>query len=131
MSDIERIYHPWNKWECFQHGFFTGNGDVQAKQNDNYVKLLTDLTLFEACLKKVTTMWPYSCEHNLTNEGMNRVAWLGQASAAYLFGARADATRHNFSRLTEDQQRAANNLAQRYLDMWLENHEKASRQKRA
>jgi hypothetical protein len=123
---MERIYHRWDKWECYKNGFFTGSGHKQEYYDICYVNLLTDLKLFEAVLEKVTTMWPYSCEHNLSNESMNRIAWLGQASCAYLYGARADSTRSNFSKLSEHQQIEANKLAEKYLNLWLVKNEKTT-----
>jgi hypothetical protein len=123
---MDRIYHPWHKWECYQNGFFTGSGHKQEYYDAAYVKLLTDIPLFEAVLVKVTTNWKYSCENNLSNDSMNRIAWLGQASCAYLYGARADSTRSNFSKLTSEQQQEANNMAKKYLQIWLEKNENKS-----
>ena len=57
---------------------------------------------------------------------MNRIAWLGQASCAYLYGARADSTRSNFGKLTAEQQQQANNMAEKYLKIWLEKNENKS-----
>lgn len=119
---MNRIYHPWTKWECFKAGFFTKEGDnsKQERQRDNYVDLLTDTPKFEAALERVLAEWPNSCEQNLSNESMNRVAWLGQASCAILFNACAEQTRGVFHVLSKDAQDLANATARKYLNKWLE-----------
>ena len=121
-NEIQRIWHPWDKWECYRAGFFKGDAKKIPEWRESYVRLLTDLNLFEQTLKKVIDEWPHSCEHNLTNESMNRIAWLGQASCAYAFGACAHQTRSAFKLLTDDQQQAANAMAEKYLNIWLERH---------
>lgn len=122
MSKLERIWHPWNKWECYRAGFFHGDLTKIEEWRESYVRLLSDLDLFESTLQKVLAEWTHSCEHNLTNESMNRIAWLGQASCAYVFGACAHQTRSAFKLLTEEQQASANAMAEKYLNIWLENH---------
>lgn len=122
---MNRIWHPWTKWECFKAGFFTpmkGKAAVTEAQA-NYRRLLTDIHYFERVLARVITEWKYSCEHNLTNESMNRIAWLGQASCALEFGCCAEQTRSAFQTLTEAQQNAANAAADKYLQFWLSRHE--------
>lgn len=119
---MTRLYHPWAKWECYKAGFFDppkGKGKKEADRK-NYARLLTDMPYFETTLQKVLAEWPNSCEHNLTNDTLNRVAWLGQASATYEFGCCAETTRSIFVTLTVEEQKAANQMALKYLNKWLE-----------
>ncbi len=124
-SKLTRIYHPWDKWECFQAGFFTPakGKDQKAKDRLDYARLLGDLEYFGRTMDKVIAEWPYSCEHNLTNETMNRIAWLGQACGAYEFGCYAAETAGAFYDLTPEAQKAACDLAAVYLDNWLKSRE--------
>jgi hypothetical protein len=123
-TTVTRIYHPWFKWECYKAGFFAKEGDKkkQEEKKQKYITLLSNLDAFAAAMRAVLVYWPYSCEHNLTNEGLNRIAWLGQASAAYSFGACAEQTRGAFHLLSQRQQDEANALAKTYLDFWLTKH---------
>lgn len=118
---MERIYHPWENWECYNYGFWntTCPDGMKDKQGiEEYRLFLADSKQFEKALKGVLKNWPRSCEHNLTNESMNRIAWLGQASMAYAKGIPAHC-RSGFCRLTEDEQSTANHLALKYLNIWL------------
>ena len=81
---MDRIYHPWDMWECYPAGMYETRPADKSLTDDDcrriYAELLSDLPRFRKALQRVITEWPNSCEHYLTNERMNRVAWLGQAS---------------------------------------------------
>jgi ParB-like chromosome segregation protein Spo0J len=123
-GDTQRIFHTYDKWECFKAGFYetTLDGKTHEECEQAYVDVLTDLDLFESILEKVTTEWKYSCEHYLTNRYMNRIAWLGQASVCYHTGVPSRYSPAWF-RLTKEQQDNANNLAHKYLNIWLQNNQ--------
>lgn len=121
---MERIYHTWEKWECYPAGFYEDrcpDGMSKEEGEEMYRSFLSDLPAFEAALQAVTTEWKHSCEHYLSNECMNRIAWLGQAAMAYRHGV-PSMCRGGFNRLTPDQQEAANALALEYLNRWMERY---------
>jgi hypothetical protein len=119
---MKRIYHTWEKWECYPAGFYDNRPSDKTKTPDEcqeiYRSLLSDLDRFEEALKRVLSEWPNSCEHYLSNENMNRIAWLGQSSLCISEGIPA-IYRGGFNMLTEDQQLAANLMALKYLNVWL------------
>lgn len=115
-----RIVHTYEKWECFKAGFYatTKEGMTKDECESAYRDFLADDQRFREALSKVTTEWKHSCEHYLTNEAMNRIAWLGQASACYAMGI-PSVFRGGFYLLTEEQQAHANEVALEYLNRWL------------
>lgn len=84
-----------------------------------YAEFLRDTPRFEAALVRVVTEWPISCEQFLSNESLNRVAWLGQASMCIATKI-PRRFRAGFMLLTNDEQAIANATAQRTLDAWLQ-----------
>ena len=86
-----------------------------------YATFLSDIGAFESVLKEVIREWKYSCEHNLTNKAMNRIAWLGQASVAKKFNVPSKCS-SGFYLLSDRQQSEANNMALKYLNIWLSNN---------
>jgi hypothetical protein len=117
-----RILHTWEKWECYRSGFYAERppgGLTQEQGEERYQAFLSDLSAFEAALKHVTTNWKHSCEHYLTNDRMNRIAWLGQAAAAQAIGM-PSCCRGGYHRLTEEEQSDADAMALLYLNEWLE-----------
>lgn len=119
-SDEERIFHTFDKWECYKAGFYNSTVDGMTKQQCEqvYTDFLADIPLFAQTLEKVVTEWKFSCEHYLTNKSMNRIAWLGQASVCYAKGIPSE-FRGGYNLLSEEQQASANETALEYLNKWL------------
>lgn len=117
----DRIFHTFDQWECYKAGFYDTVKEGHSKEQceEIYREFLADLDEFETALSHVISEWRRSCEHYLTNETMNRVAWLGQASCCYARGIPSK-FRSGFYLLTEEQQKVANEMALKYLNKWLE-----------
>lgn len=118
---MKRIYHVWDKWECYPAGFYEPKPPKPLTDKDceeRYRSFLADDGAFRAALARVLSEWPNSCEHYLSNENMNRIAWLGQSSMCIATGI-PSRFRGGFYRLTEDQQARANATALEYLNRWL------------
>lgn len=115
-----RILHTWDKWECYRHGFYDEKpeGITQEEGEERYRAFLSDLSKFESALRVVTSEWKYSCEHYLTNERMNRIAWLGQASVAQALHI-PSVCRGGYNKLSDSEKSAADELALIYLNKWL------------
>jgi hypothetical protein len=120
-SDPNRIFHTWDKWECYRAGFYeaTKPGVTRKQGEEVYRKFLSDLPRFREALDAVITEWVCSCEHYLTNTAMNRIAWLGQAATHYATGV-PPTYRSGFYLLTAEEQDAANEEALAALNRWLE-----------
>jgi ParB-like chromosome segregation protein Spo0J len=130
-SDVEqeedktdRIFHEWQDWECFPAGFYKDKppiGMTVAECEEAYRAFLADIPLFESILQRVINEWKYSCEHYLTNEKMNRIAWLGQASMCLYTGVPARFC-GGYNLLTDEQKDLADRKAHEYLNKWLESN---------
>jgi len=120
---MTRIFHPYDKWEDYAHGFYGGKEYPKDNTLELYASLLKDLPRFEAALQTIIKEWKYSCEHNLTHEGMNRIAYLGQASCALVYNVPHNVCMGGYNLLTLEEQKAADAMAQKYLDLWTEKHE--------
>lgn len=121
-----RIYHTWDKWECYPAGFYENQKEGKADEEckELYRSFLSDLPRFRQALQRVLSEWKNSCEHYLTNEAMNRIAWLGQASACIEMGLPSK-YRSGYFLLTDEQQLSADNLALEYLNKWLSSHDRS------
>lgn len=119
---MERIYHTWDKWECYPAGFYDNypqDRDIDDDQaRDIYAELLRDIPEFRAVLQRVLHEWPNSCEHYLSNERMNRIAWLGQASLCLARGI-PSRFRGGYNLLTDEEKSAADAAALDALNDWL------------
>lgn len=118
---MKRIYHTWDEWECYPAGFYEtrapGGMDDEAAR-EAYREFLVDLPRFRAASLRLLDEWPNSCEHYLSNERMNRIAWIGQASMCLATGI-PSRYRGGFMALTDEQQHAANLVALDALNEWM------------
>lgn len=121
-GSIKRIYHTWDEWECYAAGFFDntpGHRNLTADQcKSMYSEFLQDIPRFQAAIDGVFRNWPNSTEHNLTNDRMNRIAWLGQAAMCWDTGVPA-AFCNGYSQMPKAAQEAADFAALEKLNEWL------------
>lgn len=121
-SQPGRVFHTWDKWEAFEAGFFDNTPRHRTLTADAckamFAAFLRDIPRFEAAMEGVLRDWPNSTEHNLTNDRMNRIAWLGQAAMCYDTGIPA-AFCNGYSLMTADEQQAADEAALGYLNRFL------------
>lgn len=118
---MERIYHTWDKWECYHAGFYEDQPAqeiTKQEAEEKYRAFLANANGFRMVLKRVAKDWPNSCEHYLSNERMNRIAWLGQAAACLSLGI-PSCFRGGFNLLSEGEKIIANKVALEALNRWL------------
>lgn len=120
---MKRIWHPWDKWECFKAGFYNSLPPTGISKEDAlnlYADFLKNTPRFKKAALRVLIEWPISCEQFLSNEHINRIAWIGQSSMCIETGV-PSSYRAGFKLLTEKQQAIANHTAQQIIDHWIKN----------
>lgn len=118
---MNRIYHTWDKWECYPAGFYetkAPNGITKDQAEQMYFDLLSDIPLFISVMREVIKEWKNSCEHYLTNEKMNRIAWMGQASLAKKHGI-PSCFRGGYHKLSEESKKNADESALMVINEWM------------
>lgn len=122
VKKMNRIYHTWEMWECFRAGFFDTSSKNKSLTDDDcrkqYADFLKNSFAFQTSAIRVITEWPVSTEHNLTNENMNRLAWIGQAAACIECGLPSKYC-GGFNLLSNSDRAIANNVALGVLNAWL------------
>lgn len=114
---MKRVFHPFWTWEEIKFGMWSNVPDVGAHL-ERAITFTGNATLYGSYMVRVTLEWPISCEHNLTDEAMNRKAWIGHAATALAIGCPEHITRQAWGRLTDEQRDAANEQAQDAIDQW-------------
>jgi hypothetical protein len=122
---MKQIYHHFKKWEDYQNGMYatvnaTSGHDLIIKA----VEILGTPTLCRAAMERVVSEWPHATEHNLTNTGLNRRAWLGQAACCIMHKTPESLTKIAWGELSEDQQNKANEIAEYVIEQWEIKHMK-------
>lgn len=116
---MERVYHHYTEWEDFKAGFYSDY--TKSELNDLNLScrfVFSSPEKTEIWMRNVLIHWPKSCEHNLTNTNMNRVAWLGQAACCYYGGVPSKATMFLWKFLKEAVQRRSDKVAIKLIKEW-------------
>jgi hypothetical protein len=114
-----RIYHPYWRWEDYPAGFYNAcSGEKKKELLQKVVDLFSNPDLTQEYMNRVVTEWKYSCEHNLTNESLNRIAYIGQAACCIYAGIPCTVTMEGWSLLTKEQQNKADSIAEKVLNNW-------------
>ena len=119
-NDPNRIFHTYDKWECYKAGFYESS--LKDKSHEDCEKIFKEILssddAFSVALDGLISNWKYSCEHYLTNKSMNRIAWLGQAAVCYSSGVPSRYSSSWFD-IPKDKRDSANQIALTYLNKWL------------
>ena len=116
LKIMERIYHRYEVWEDYPAGFYDNiSGRNKSEMIDKVVELFSDSELTREYMNRVLNEWLYSCEHNLTNVALNRVAYLGQAACCIYAGIPSTVTMEAWSLVSEDNRKKADQLAEEII----------------
>ena len=124
-NDKDRIFHTWDKWECYPCGFYESS--LKDKSHEEceqiFIDILSNKEKFSSALDGLINNWKNSCEHYLSNKSMNRIAWLGQAAVCYYSGV---PSRYSsaWSKISEENRNKADEIALIYLNKWLSNNQR-------
>lgn len=122
---MNQIYHSWDKFECYKAGFYDTVCELSEEDGKiRFAEFFTDLNRFEEAIKRVFEEWKFSCEHFLSNSSCNRIAWIGQAAVCIAWKIPSKFKGGYRLLLSEEEQKNADRLAEKYLNMWLKEHEK-------
>ena len=118
---MKRKYHPYLKWEDFQFGMWRKIKD--KKEEEFFLKQAVDLTgdnkKYGEFMLLVAKEWKYSCEHNLTDPTLNKLAFIGHAACCLATGCPEYITRKAWWILSKEQRDLANNEAENAIKFWL------------
>lgn len=113
---MERIYHRYEKWECFKAGIFNNaSGKEKELMVQKIIEMFSHKKLTEKYMNRVISLWPHSVEHNLTNTTMNRVAWLGQAACCLYCGAPHTVTMETWNKIDKKHRDIADQIAKKII----------------
>ena len=120
---IKRIYHSWELWEDHQNGFYNNvSGKDKEKMIEKVIELFTDPNKTREYMIKVVNQWLHSCQHNLTNESMNKIAYLGQGACCLYAGVPSTITMEAWSKVPSEFQDIADSIAIEVLELWEYRH---------
>lgn len=116
---MRQVWHHYQTWEEFHGGMWRiVSADEARELLPKAVEFTGDHLLYGMYMRRVITEWPISCEHNLTNVSMNRLAWVGHAACCLAIQCPESVTRSAWKMLTQEQQDLANEQARLAVMQW-------------
>lgn len=120
---MKRIYHSYEKWECYPAGFFNNSsGETKKNHIQKVIELFSNPELTLEYMSRIINEWKYSCEHNLTNESMNKVAWLGQSACCLFAGIPATVTMEAWRLVPLEFRNTADEIAESLIKKYESSH---------
>lgn len=122
---MRRIWHPYTDWEEYHFGMWR---EISRAEHDEMlpkaIEFTGDCNRYGSAMLRVIDEWPISCEHNLTDVGQNRKAWLGHAATCLAIGVPEYVTREAWGHLTQEQQDCANSKALQAIRSWFDKQQR-------
>lgn len=116
---MNRIYHHYEAWEDYPAGFYDNiSGKNKQEMIKSVIELFSAPEKTEKLMREVVLKWPNSCEHNLTNPAMNRVAYLGQAACCINAGVPCTVTMEAWNLVPKEYRDIADSIAEKIIKEW-------------
>lgn len=121
---LSRVWKPCNEWEELRFNMW---GDVDDRQAylQKAIEFTGNARLYGSFMERVVKEWPVSTENALTDQTLNKRAWVGHAACALAFGCPEDIVRQAWGYLSEEQRYLANQAADRAIALWKVNYAKS------
>lgn len=114
---MKQVFHHYTKWEDWQHGMWA-KSTIEDELLAYAIWFTGDHVRYGIAMMRVVNEWPYTCEHNLTDNGMNQRAFIGRAAVCLELGIPEYIVRSAWWHLTKEQQDLANNEADKAIKYW-------------
>ena len=115
----ERVYYHYKDLEEVEGGLWRiVRGEERERNVLNAGELMKDSGSFKEAMLRSLVEWPNSSLHNLSADGVNKLAYLGHAGCCVGVGSPEENTRCAWHTLTHDEQREADATAGEVLSIW-------------
>lgn len=118
---MKRYYEKYTEWEDFKNGMY----ELSSEENDKLIllscNLLSDKTKFLNACNLVIEKWKISTKVHLTNNSINKKAWLGQAACSLMHNVPELLTKVAWGKLDFRVQNTANEVAYNVINSYLLN----------
>lgn len=116
MIPIKQIYVPYWEWEDFINGMWATGNEQRLQEAIDFTG---DHIGYGNAMKEVVIAWPRTMLNSLTNQSINRRAFLGHCAVCYKLGIQESITRMAWKQLTDRQRYDADKVAQETIDKWV------------
>lgn len=116
---IKQVYIPYWLWEDYINGMW---GKVDESRLQEAVDFTGDHIVYGSAMKEVIKAWPNTMLNSLTNNSINKRAFLGHCAVCYKIGITESTTRAAWKLLTDVQRFEADKVAQETINDWVNDY---------
>ena len=119
-TKVGQIFHHYSFWEDYKHNFYDNVSGIEKDKKRLLVfEMFNSEKLTRDCMTYVIKNWKYSMEHNLTNNSINKIAYIGQCACAYYGNIPNTVTMECWSELSKEVQERSNKIAEELINKWI------------
>ena len=124
---MKRIFHQYELWEDFNNGFYE---IISGKQKEDMINkviyFFNNPDLVEIYMDKVINEWVFSCEQNLTNPNLNKIAYIGQSACCIYANIPCSITMNAWNKIDIEYRLIADKIALKKIKEWEQNQKSKS-----
>lgn len=120
---MKQVYVPYWHWEDWKSGMWRKLPITEESEMLNRaIEFTGDHIKYGQAMQKVSKKWNMTMINGLTNQSINRRAFLGHCACSYKFKCPEYITRRAWKLLTENQRVLADHVAQQTIDEWMQEY---------
>ncbi len=114
-----QVWTPYWKWECYKSGMWSKVDKItEAKMFKTAIEFTGNHTIYGKAMSQVIYKWKNTMKNNLTNQSINRRAFLGHCAVFYKLQIPEYIVRSAWKHLTDEQRRLADIQAENNIKEW-------------
>lgn len=114
---IKQVYIPYWEWEDWINGMWGKDDRLQEA-----IEFTGNAERYGSAMREVIEAWPRTMLNSLTNNSINKRAFLGHCAVCFKLGICESTTRAAWKQLTDQQRYDADKVAQETIDKWLQEY---------
>lgn len=110
IRKIKQVFVPYYEWEDWINGMWVKQGDIEYA-----IEFTGDWKRYGEAMGEVIEAWPRTMLNSLTNQSINRRAFLGHCAVCYKLGISESVTREAWGLLSDQQRYDADAIAEKHI----------------
>jgi hypothetical protein len=123
---MQQYFSHFETWEDYKAGLYKTSCVDGPQKLSKSIDVLSDQKLFKSQAEMMFIEWPEATKNNLTNMGLNRLAWVGQATCCFSHKAPDFITKQAWWELADRDRDEANSTASEVIEEWCERYDSDS-----
>lgn len=120
ITRFKQLYIPYTEWEDWLNGMWSRADKIKEPELlKQAIEFTGDHIKYGAAMREVIIAWPRTMLNSLTNQSINRRAFLGHCAVYFALKIPEYITRMAWGELTEKQRAAADKEAQQTINKFI------------